>query len=946
MAKNIFQRQIAIPDKPKILSEERVFVYLPSAGPNQKGIAQFKSKDFVAINGDVKLRWPMDLVVSGSDPLTKPSLVKVLSSEFKHTNNPVKLIHPVTGVEYESALSEIKLDRENRDPHARPELVMLSSDFEGYPVTGPNNEQYVAHKIKRQNPLTTPTIIQVDNQDFVRASDIVKISWPMAHNPALGSNRTSGFGLVKINPGLGSSLKYSSDNSLQVDLEAIKTNLANHLATKPTYGESNPTNWPNRSLFVDPVTGLAKRDANGNILLSLTKESVGLSKLENIAFSDRVYNQFGSAMKNHFESQFNSKLNKTVWDGPSGVFRDWAPPSLERNTAQKWFMQLEGMDDSIWASIRTLKYFLGFYTNITELTAIYPADADLLGSRAFLQSTNTYWSIRLNVDVYEWYDTELDLLSFYEFLETDASELKPNAPIGSVGTSGKWAQSDHVHPSDPNKFDTKAMEDAIITVTTTTSTGQDFVVKLAGTKVLNNLGVEIEAAIVDYPEYLGTIIDPQTNDYAIIRSTKQLFVYNGTTWLDTSLTGSIAYDTNRTINIPYVRMAKGLHNWKSSPSEFVEGPNTTEHYWAGSKSEFEGANIAELPAGTLIVVDEEETHLPGHLVTKEQLDDSGLKVSDLEESSNEQFVSVTTLDALFGVPLTVTHEAAVPGVRGPRRKLTPLDFGSDVLNQADTDRMAIIVDGPNGKTIGKKVFSVNRLIASDNDGNLSTTIINPINSVSTAISDESINLQSGKVVIATGPKTITTWSTGNIAKKPITTTSQGGLQVLDLVPNRLVKTDSTGGLDTIPLLEGNLIKSDTGVNQVTLESDKLMVSGSNNTIAPWNSGGVEGAMLVRGATLGSVKLRTHTAGNRIIITGPNGTVSELPAGTLGQLLASGADNAPGWIDAPSAYTNLPQTRLTTNPTELEANSFQGLVAVVLSTPIPEEQMRNNCIYYF
>jgi len=948
MTKNIFQQQVT-PEKPKVLSEERIYVYLPPASETKKGLASFGSKDFIAPVGEVKLRWPMDMMVQQlADPIIRPSMVKVLEDEFKNTLVTSKLIHPVTGIEYDSVTAEIKLNRENRNALDRPELVMLGHDFEASLAIGPDNEQYNSYTIKRLNPLSTPTIIQVHDKDFKRENNIVKVNWPFAHNPNLGSVETNGYGMVKVVSGNQSNLKFDSNNNLQVDLEAIKTNLAGYLAVKPTYGETNLINWPNRDQFVDANTGLAKRDGNGNTLLSFTKQSIGLDKVENRSFGSRTYNEFGANMKLHFESGFNSKLDKSLWDGPSGIFRDWAPPSANKNTVQRWLASLESEDDSLWSSINSLKLFVGFYPTPTELLASHPASEDKLGSSAFINSTSTYWAIRFQAGVWEWFDTTLSSLNFYEFVETNAGKLEPNAPIAnvSVGTSGKWIQSDHVHPSDPNKFDAKPIEDAIIQITTVAPNSNDFQVKLADVKVVNQDGIEIVATIVETAVYLGSILNPTTGDKAITRNHKKIYIYDGSTWITGGEIGDILYNTNRTLNIPYVKTAQYLHNWKANTGAFTQSANSNEGYWAGTAQEFDDLNLADLPDGSLLIVTDDEYYEPGKLVTTEYLDKAGITLSDLSYTSDEQLAIVNKNDSLFGVPVTLTVEPAILGIREERRRLEALNFGSDLNNPNANHRLAIIVDSANGKTIGKRIFTPTRILQSDSEGNLETTTLHPANVLVTTLSNEAVALNSGQVVIANGDRTVQTWASGIASNRPIVSDGANGLRVLNLTGNRIIKTNGGGGLESIAWLDSNVIKSDNGANQVTLDTNRLLISAANNTIVPWQSGGVENAMLVRGANAGTIKLRTHTASNKILVTAPNGTLSELPLGDIGQILASNGPNAPGWINAPGIYHHLPQTRLTSNPSEIEANAFQGLVAVVLASSIPVEQMRNNCIYYF
>lgn len=824
MGKNIFMEAIT-PEKPKVLAEERLFVYVRPASETHRGIASFDSRDFVAPLGDVTLRWPMKDLVEQADPIIKPSITKVLSDEFENTNTVVTLVNSVTGESYQSAKAEIKLNRKNRNALARPDLVMLSDDFEAQ-VVG----QYNSYRIKRQNPLTTPTIVQVDQNDFGRQNEIVQVRWPFAHNPATGSSRANGYGLVKVDITNEGALQFS-DGKLQVNKQLLTTEISD---------------------LIIPL---------------ITKETIGLDNLENKNFTTRLYSEFSQSMKDTFDSKFAAKLDKSYWDGVTGAFRDWSP-ELDKNSVQKWFEALEGEDDSIKDSIRSLKLFVGIHSTSTDLQAAHPASEDLDGSYAYVVATDTYWAIRYNVDTWEWYDTTLVGLSFLDLVETDSGVIQPNG-VGSVGSSGKWAHSDHIHPADANK----ANLDTVVQIVSEDPDTDDFLIKLA----------------------------------------------------------------SPTVNVPHVKVAQYLHNWRGNTSEFIYGPKAA--YWSGSAAEFDDLASGDLPNGSIIVVDEEE-QIAGQPATIEALDETGVTLQE-----DEQIVVIDKSATVYGRPVTINVEPATES-RGERRRIEALDFGNDLSSPDSLHRAAIIIDGPNGRTIGQRIFVPNRLLKSDNIGNIQASDVNPNNIIVTTVGDEPINLQTNEVVVATGNKTVQTWASGMVINKPIVSDGNNGIKALALSSNKIIKTDSGGGLESVIWREDNLLKTDNGVNLVELDSGKVVISGVNNNVQTWNSGGAENALIVRGASAGSIKLRTPSASNRLLITKSDGSLEELPAGTNGQMLVSGGASAPGWLDVPSAYAHLPQTRLTENPDELDAIAFQGLVAVVLSTPIDPSQMRNNCIYYF
>lgn len=991
MARNIFQQQVT-PEKPKVLAQERIYVYMPSATNEGKGMVSLNQRDFHSPNGHASLKWPMEMMVETlADPTVRPSYTKVLSDEFVNTNVPVKLTNPVTGAEYISSKAEIKLKRENRNAFLRPELVMLNSgDFEAT-----KDGLYNSYKIKRQDPLVTPTIIQVDSTDFKNDNNIVKVNWPYAHSGI-------GQGLVKVQPNSGGSLRFNEDNYLQVDVNKVKENLGRYIEAKPTYGETNIANWANKDNFIDPDTGLAKRAADGSVLLDISKYSVGLGKLKNIDFSERTYDQFSTPMKQHFTNQFGLKLDKTTWNN---MFNDWQPPTDDRNTVQRWFMRLEEEDNSIWASIRTMRLSLGYFNTVVELREAYEANATLFGGFAFVVETTTYWAIRpisdtryqfkyrdntglssitdqvegdravninngiehvwfegtwaedgVHPEAWEWFNTLVEDVDFYDLVETDVASLQPNAPVAnvSVGRSGKWIQSDHIHPSDPTKLDAWLIEDTIINITSEAPNENDFQVAIAKVTVLDDQLTEITASIVTTPQYLSQIQNPQLNDLAITRNNGRIFEYNGTEWIWTTKVGTITYNTTSNVNIPFVRTTQFLHNWKNSPTMFQQDESSNEYYWAGTREEFDDLNLDDIPNGAFLhVTDAEDAHLePGHFVMEHQLDNAGIKVTSEDFISTERLVTINRSLVLDGILTTITSTDIVPGVQGERREVVPMSFNTANGAPATNHKMAIIVPAANelGWKLDRRTFTPNRLLLSDDNGNIETDANNfHINNiVLTSASSEEVTLASNRLVISTGDRTIGYMDTGATANRPVVTNGEDGVEVLGLTEGRMVKVDTNGAIEETTWIEKNTILTGLGTEEVTLAPGKVLISGGdvlgNNTIITWPSGGAEGSIIVRGAEEGSIKVRSNTL-NRLLRTGPNGTFIEVDAGVSGQYLTSGGpDTIPTWTNGPASYVNRPQTKLTVNPTEVEASTFGGLVAVVLDAE--PTVFRNNCIYYY
>jgi|LGOV01.1.fsa_nt_gb hypothetical protein len=834
---NIFQQKV-VPNKPKVLAQERIYVYMPKSATGKAGLASFNPRDFKVLDGYVSSRWPVEMLVEDlADPTLRPSLSKVLSDEFIKTTDPVTLVNPVTGVSYASSTAEIKLNRIARDATIRPDLVMLETeDFEAT-ETG---EGYNNYSLKRNNPLITPSLIQVDNEDFVREDDIVKVNWGFAHDKLTGSN--NGYGAVRVADDSAGNLNFSAEDNLQVDIDALKISLGSY-------------------------------DSEGNLIVNVTKEDVGLGNVDNVAFTDRIYTDFGTDMKTHFNTEFGLKLDQADYDT---LFSDWAPDALEKNTVQKYFTFLEGEDASIRDSISAGQIFLGFYADEAALIAAHPATALLEGSYAILASTDTNWSVRFNV-VWEWYDTTTSSIGFSDLAETVAANVVANGASASVGNTGKWAQSNHVHPYDTTKLDTDT-------------------------------------------ELLLTTEAPNANDFTALLSAG-------------------------TINIPFVRTAQYLHNWKDNPTIFTQDADSNEYYWAGTEAEFAALDLGDIPEGAILHVEDEGiVEAAGTLATQEQLNVSGLQVTDAYTASTERFIIVDQAVDLTGVPVSVVSEVAA-GDLGERRRLIPFDFGA-VQQIPGLHRMAIVQSSANGDTLTQRSFVPSRAIISDTSGNLEVSAVHADNLIVTSAASTAIDLTPNRLLRSIGTRTVEAFEAGVIANKPITAKGDGDIKVLSLAGNRVVFTDTDGGLTNSAHATENVLLTGSTDTVVTLATDKLIVSGANNVMSTWDSGGVAGTMIVRGASDGQIAIRTHAATNRILVTGADGTVAELGAGTTGQYLVSTGSTIPGWADGPSTFTNLPQTRYTTNPEAVVANALDGLAAVVLDAAPLVTELRNNCIYYY
>lgn len=856
---NIFQNRVQ-PVKPAILEEERLFVYVPKASADTPGIASFKGDDFtVSSNGEVELKWSEQLQVENNtinNPLETMARVKLSNEEFVNTNETTTIIHPTTGKTYSNTKSAVKFNRTNQDLFTKPGFMMVDNnefEIEGVESADGNYNKY---KLKQNDPTVRATIVKLDSEDFLYNSSNQKtaINWPKAHDSS-GSANTNGYGLVKIK----SNGYLNFENGL-LDLNYAK--LKADTAVRPNYGANAESGFNDYDDFVDQE-GYAKRDNTGHTLLKLTKDAIGLSKVANKSFEEYVYNDFGPEMQNYFVTEFNKKLDKTTWNA---LFSDWNEPA--NNTVQKIVNDLRDEDSSIYDAIRTSRWFLGFFENLQDLQNAYPATEWTFGSTAYVVATKTYWRVRPNnvnivisgrvpnandvpdvaeestswyrvgrrdtnqvyqwngtafeltqdtliwTDVvlaneediqpyieshpasyffdgfrigcretgtvikyngtnwlpdgnmfYQWADSYIETLAWNSFVETDPLVLRPNG-VPSVGSSGKWVNSDHVHPTDETR---------------------------------------LAKSVFD-----GTTVEIQSQ-----------FTNGAQTDFNLSLENGGA----KTLNIPYVRLAKGIHNWNGQTT-FSDSENSEDFYWSGTQAQFE-AQQNTIKNKSIIFVDDDENFIAEDLINSEELDNSGITISP---NSYERFVLVKSNEAnsLKDQPITFGIEEAYTGnnryvvksalpsglldnqllttqssklkavTNSTSTKIVMLDSNAQVILRADEDY--VLKSGP---------LTANQLVVGTGLTNRTLTTL-------------PIAQDNGGIIVADGYGAIKSTSFGAAGKLLQTAGTNGNLVDAQIDVNTLVRSAAN------EFSQDGMVVSD-GAGQVELldlgsTSDKLVVT--------------------------------------------------------------------------------------------------------------------------
>jgi len=366
MANNTIERQI-IPELPKVIDNEQINVYVPIASATKAGFAKFDVKDFLIDDkGKVRLKYPAKDLVKDADALLEPSLVKLLDSEFKYT---------FANKEYPYV--ELELIREGLDAGIKPQLVMLDvNDFEKRDYDADQLELdptynggtgYNYYRIARRDPYVSPTIMRIDSNQFdyqVSGDAKLRVKYPYAYVGETTFNTetpSEGFGLVR--PRLDW-FKFNTDSgddygTMYFDEDKL-LNFLNDPSTNPSLPDVLPIYgavrdlqpWENKDLYYtednltrpqairDLDTSVTGATPSGKIRLELTKEAIGLNKLANKYFSDWTYEDFGSVMKEYFNSQFANKLNEADWNAKFG---DYTKPV----TPYEWLTYLEQEVQSI-----------------------------------------------------------------------------------------------------------------------------------------------------------------------------------------------------------------------------------------------------------------------------------------------------------------------------------------------------------------------------------------------------------------------------------------------------------------------------------------------------------------------------------------------------------------------------------------------------------------------
>ena len=882
---NIFQQRIR-PVLPRILQDERVFVYVPKASTDAAGIASFEEEQFsVNTVGKVTLKWPMSLQIENNtvnDPLQTMARTKLSSDEFVHAlgpdDEPIKIVHPLTGKIYTNKNSALKFKRTGQNVFNKPGFMMVdNNDFEATELESADPQdpgRYVKYTLKKNNPLEQPSLVKLNSQDFAYNNGEATIRWPYAHDPASGTNRTNQYGLVKIKPNSEGYLKFD-EGYLDLDYTKLKADTD----AIPTYGGKDD-GFDDYDNFVTPE-GFAVRDAQGHILLKLTKDAIGLGNVDNVSFADYKYDDFGPDIKQHFEEEFDKKLDKTTWNN---LFDDWSEPA--GTTVEKVFGDLRAEDESIRDAMRTNRAFLGFFEDEYDLENTYKAGEWVFGSTAYVRSTKSYWRVRTS-----------NVNKVIEGRLPTKSDVPDDAIDKTTYRVGR-RDTNEVYQWDRNKFMlTDSILDWVDAVVMNEEDIQPYIEGHAKEHFFTGfrLGCRETGAVIQFNgnewvpsgtlqyEWADTYITTLAwntfieTDPSALKPDGIANVGTSGKWLssdhvhptdETRLAKAVFDATNVTVqsefnnnssndfkfaftdggdkivNIPYVRTAKALHNWNGQ-TDFIDSEESENYYWAGTQQEYED-QVANVKDGTVMVVDDGENFIAEDLLQKQDLDAAGILIYTGHQTDRFVITTVTEAPDILNTPLTVTLtnnrykiKSLLPqGVQDGQIVITSVKDGLnptyDVYSSTDKTQQTVLgltadgqlIETPEGKYLTTDGLDNKKLVIAKGNGRN----VESLNSIDTV---------DGGIIVADGTGAIKSTSFTSAGKLLQTAGTNGEILAAEIAVNTLVRANpaeftemgivvstGTGKVERQDLgeLEGQLIVTDGvhGFRAEQLEAESLI----------------------------------------------------------------------------------------------------------------------------
>ena len=425
----------------------------------------------------------------------------------------------------------------------------------------------------------------------------------------------------------------------------------------------------------------------------------------------------------------------------------------------------------------------------------------------------------------------------HSFVETEPSVLKPDG-IANVGTSGKWVSSDHVHPTDETRLAKDIFDSTIIEVNS----------------VFNNNS-------------------------------------------DTDFNIELIHGGNKELNIPYVRVAKALHNWNGQ-SAFIDSVESEEYYWLGDKEAFND-QYNRVQNKTLMVVEDDEQIIPQDLVQVPDLDDAGIAIKN---NSLDKFIITrsTEVHKVINTPITIQEVISNNKSRFMVKNILPTD------TKANRFIVTKIVDNkPTIEAYSSTNVLQNTLLGLTTNGDV-TEFVEEDYLTKTGL------LQSGKLLVGNniGRNVKSLISINNVEGGIIVADGTGAIKSTSFTaPGKLLQTAGNSGEKLTAEIDVNtLVTSEPG----EFEDMGIVVSNAIGGIERHDLGLIENQLILTDGAHG-LKIQT-LASESLVYVDNTGKIIAFPSTTndAGKVLTVQSNGKIALQNLPTQPTHLPITTLGTN----------------------------------
>lgn len=348
---DIFQKSIT-PDKPRVLAEEQIYVYVPMATSTNAGIASYNRDQFDIIGSEVSLKWPTESFAQG--PIETPSIVKVLDNEFEYTGNLVDLISGNSKISSDKL--EVQLKRILRDAYERPELVMLDPNYFVRTIVEKDGKQYYKYNTTAIHYNMSQTLSEYEQAQARQNISASSISDNEATNKRIDALVQTGVysingktgNVVLKNSDLENDTNYATEQYVQEnggkidkillnnEEQEIVDKVVNLIIDKTTVGLSNVDNTSDKN---KPISDAAKQaldtkiDKSGGIFTG----NVGVQG--NLSVSGTIVTKDTETLKVQ-DNVIVTNANKIELLDLSGL-------AINKNDTQTYGIMYDAVDDSV-----------------------------------------------------------------------------------------------------------------------------------------------------------------------------------------------------------------------------------------------------------------------------------------------------------------------------------------------------------------------------------------------------------------------------------------------------------------------------------------------------------------------------------------------------------------------------------------------------------------------